>query len=247
MSEGKDGFSSGDYHSRFSKFTENRFWRKYLDHSYGRGLQLVREAGWDNPVTADDANVLLCGTGTPETSSTFVRFVKDQNPQARIHILDKERSPLERSRERLWQELGEASRNIDIRQEDALHTSFPDSSFTGIETDLFLEFFPQKAKQELLQEWFRILRPGGIITTRDFVQTTGGSVERNLASLQRKAVTKAVHAPTYGTTRDELSGLFKGAGFEIKITPARLPIVGLRVPLANHIIARRPKSEPVAS
>ena len=69
---------------------------------------------------------------------------------------------------------------IEFHQEDALHTSFADSEISAIETDLFLQFFPPDAKAELLKEWWRILKPGGIVTTRDFVQSTGGRFEKEL-------------------------------------------------------------------
>ncbi|MEK7605524.1 MAG: class I SAM-dependent methyltransferase [Patescibacteria group bacterium] len=240
-----DGFSSGKYHQSFGKLAERPHQRRYLENAYKRSLGLVQEAGWENPIAQPDAEVLLCGTGSTETSSTFVRTIRDLNHDAKIHILDREQFPLDRSRERLGRELGEQMDGIEFHQEDALHTSFADSEISAIETDLFLQFFPPDAKAELLKEWWRILKPGGIVTTRDFVQSTGGRFEKRIANLQQRAVARAVHVPVYPTTNDELSKQFEQAGFDVRIIRGKVPVLKTQAPLYSYIIAHKPEASPI--
>lgn len=237
--EHPEGFSSGKYHDAFGRVAESPHQRKYLKNVYQRSLKLVEEAGWGNPILRKHAEVLLCGTGSSETSSTFVDTIRELNPNAKVHILDREQFPLDKSRERLQGELATGLANIEFHHEDALHTSFDDSSLSAIETDLFLQFFSPDAKQALVREWARILEPGGIITTRDFVQSTGGPIEKRASNLHQRIIAKRLHVPTYPTTSIGLSNLFKEAGLEVRITPVRLPIVGAQIPLFSHIIAHK--------
>lgn len=235
-----DGFASGKYHQSFGKFAERPHQRRYLENAYRRSLELVKEAGWDNPITKPNAEVLLCGTGSSETSSTFVRIIKGLNPDAAIHILDREQFPLDKSRERLTSELGGQMDGIEFHQEDALHTSF-DSEISAIETDLFLQFFDPEAKQALINEWARILRPGGVVMTRDFVKSTGGPVEKRIANFHERFVAKKLHVPAYSTTKEDLSATFNKAGLEVRIIPVKIPLVGTNAPLLSHIIAHKPE------
>lgn len=244
MTEGLDGFATGEYHKSFGRLAERPRQRKYLNSVYERALVHAQEAGWGNPFQMENAEVLLCGTGSTETSSTFVQAVRDQNPDAKIHILDRESFPLDKSRERLTGELGpEGIGGIDFRQEDALHTSLEDGSISAIETDLFLQFFSPETKRDLIQEWARILRPGGVVMTRDLVQSTGKMSEKAFANLHSKLVARKLHVPAHSTTTDELQNLFKEAGLEVKIIPGRLPVLNARVPLFSHIIAHKPPEE----
>lgn len=117
---------------------------------------------------------------------------------------------------------------------------FASESFDAIETDFFLQFFSNHDKKDLFKEWFRILKPNGIVTTRDFVSTGSGLRENVLDVVRRGMVKKAIELPTYGIEKDELKALWDDAGFESGIYPIRVPIVRYSVPLMHHIIARKP-------
>ena len=132
------GFEGGGYHKDFARLTENRFWRRYLLHVYEDEAKLIEQQGWKNPLNQADAQVLLCGIGSPETASTYTSFVRGINPSTEINILDLQQYPLQNSRERLREEMGENFDKVKFVQADALHMPYADRSIDAIETDFFL-------------------------------------------------------------------------------------------------------------
>jgi SAM-dependent methyltransferase len=55
--------------------------------------------------------------------------------------------------------------NLRYNQRDAINTDYHDETFDMITTDAFITRFEENERELLINEWFRILKPGGRIVT----------------------------------------------------------------------------------
>ena len=208
MGEADSAFTTGDYHANYE--TRGRNTEERLTRSYRRALELVEEQGWDNPLKRETPHVLQCGTGAARTTSTFVDFVLSANPNAKISVLDLSDKPLNAAKTKIAEEKGASIADaIDFIQANALATGLPDASVDMIETDYFLQFFSPGDKKRLIEEWSRILKPGGVITTRDYVQREGNvatsAAEKVLDKGRRTYIKRHLGPKAYKTSTTELS------------------------------------------
>ncbi|QLK86858.1 class I SAM-dependent methyltransferase [Staphylococcus sp. 17KM0847] len=58
---------------------------------------------------------------------------------------------------------------IHLQQANAMKLPFEDNSFDIVLNEAMLTMLPVKAKQQALQEYYRVLKPGGVLLTHDIV------------------------------------------------------------------------------
>ncbi|WP_047679028.1 MULTISPECIES: class I SAM-dependent methyltransferase [Xenorhabdus] len=97
---------------------------------------------------------------------------------------------------------------ITIRLADASRLPFDDNSFDVVINEAMLTMYSNKAKACLLQEYLRVLKPGGRLLTHDIA----------LRNQQDKTVTltqmhQAIHVKAQPMLKEEWINLFKNAGF----------------------------------
>lgn len=214
--------------------TDNPLHIMRLRHVYEMSEQIIRERNWQDITNIFQPRVLLCGTGSPTTTLEYTNHVKRYNSEAQITVLDLCACRLRRSKEKLSED-----QPADYVQADTICLPFNDDSFNRIETDRLLQFFSLESKKQVVAEWRRVLKPGGIITTREHLVMPGNAREKVLddilkSSLQRFGV------QTYPTTLSEMEGIFSELGFDYSIRPFLIyERFGIQMPLNKHIVAKK--------
>jgi ubiquinone/menaquinone biosynthesis C-methylase UbiE len=104
--------------------------------------------------------ILEVGCGTGE----LLRFVGEQYPTARLTGVDPDSSALERARRKL----DAAGVKADLVSGRAESLVFPDGSFDLVLSSLMLHHLETRAKIRALEEWGRVLEPGGLLLLADF-------------------------------------------------------------------------------
>jgi len=123
---------------------------------------------------------------------------------------------------------------------DALNMPFPNGHFDWIETDFFIQFFSAQEKVTLLKEWYRVLKPGGIVTTRDWLQQKHNFIERIIDRTRIWLIWHILGPIAYSTSAQELKKILKEIGFEAAIFPVKVPVINLKIPMMYYIILYKP-------
>ncbi len=233
-------FRTGKYHKSFSKKNFHPVRTYLLRFFYRTCSHLIEKSGWPNPLANLTPHILLCGTASPYTTVTFARFVNERNNMASIDILDISPYALSQS-ERLLKTCQDIdSSKLCLVEGDALHMPLPDEHFDWIETDFFMQYFSSEEKATLFREWYRVLKPGGIITTRDWLWQRQNFSERVVDSTKNWLI-KHILGPTARSAKlKEVQHLLNDAGFEVAFFPVYAPFVHLRIPLMSYIIIHKP-------
>lgn len=158
------------YYKRMQIITSNPIWKKYLSWAYQKCIDDFRKISFQPDFSTDNFTALLCGTSGEVTSEQFLKFIFNKNPEAKIIILDISSEQLEKSKIKLSQKY--PHKDIVHLLSDAKHTQLNNESVDYIETDGFLEYFNSKNLDLLFNEWKRILRPNGFVTTRAFASSS---------------------------------------------------------------------------
>jgi len=118
-------------------------------------------------------------------------------PNCEIHILDICRTPLESC---LWLSLELERRmrpspkmSVNLHHEDILASKRPAGAFDLLVSDAFLTRFPDEVtKMAVMEEWLRLIRPGGSIVTTARVRSGVDDIEEgDREAFVRKAVRQA--------------------------------------------------------
>lgn len=214
--------------------TDNPLHIMRLRHVYKMSEQIIRELNWQDISTISKPRVLLCGTGSPTTTLEYTNHARRYNPDVQIAVLDLSVCRLYRSKEKL----GQVS-SINYVQADTIHLPFDDNSFDRVETDRILQFFSTEEKKWVIAEWKRILKPGGVITTREHLVTAGNAGEKVLDDIFKLSLRK-LGVKTYPTTTVELKNIFSELGFDYSVRPFLIQErYGVQMPLNKHIVAKR--------
>ena len=99
---------------------------------------------------------------------------------------------------------------IDVVEGNALALPFPDASFDVVINEAMLTMLPREKKSVALGEYFRVLRPGGILLTHDVALRARD--EEHAAEL-RAGISRAIGVNVDPLTKDMWTGLFEKAGF----------------------------------
>ncbi|MFD1804267.1 class I SAM-dependent methyltransferase [Mixta tenebrionis] len=115
------------------------------------------------------------------------------------------------------QALGKAQENvaaaglsdrIHISEANAHHLPFPDNSFDVVINEAMLTMYADKAKRRLVQEYYRVLKPGGCLLTHD-IMLTQGQLEVN-ADARLQQIVKSNVSPM---SQENWQALFYQVGF----------------------------------
>lgn len=235
MQESRDVFLTGRYHKRFGRNHIHFLRNAQLLASYHTSSSLIHTLGWPHPLLKQAPQILLCGTASAYTTAIFARFVRKHNPMARIDALDISRYPLVRSQRLLATCPDIDPAGVSYVEADALQMPFPDNHFDWIETDFFIQFFSTGAKETLFREWYRVLKPGGIVTTRDWLQQKQGFTERMLNRVKNWLVLRTLGPVVYSASTQEIERMLRSIGFDVALFPATVPIIKRNLPLMQYI------------
>ncbi|MEK3904300.1 class I SAM-dependent methyltransferase [Paenibacillus sp. FSL H8-0048] len=100
-------------------------------------------------------------------------------------------------------------RYINVRQANAMKLPFEDNSFDVVINEAMLTMLNQAAKQKAVAEYFRVLKPGGVLLTHDITFAKENMAEE-LAELR-----KTIHVNVEPLPVADWEGLFNTTGFKL--------------------------------
>ena len=240
MQESGNVFRTGKYHRSFGKKNIHPVRTSLLRFFYRTCSRLIQESGWPDPLSNNIPLILLCGTASPYTTVTFARFVNERNSTASIDVMDISPYALSQSQRLLKTCQDIDSSKLCFIEGDALHMPLPDDRFDWIETDFFMQYFSSEEKTTLFQEWYRVLKPGSIITTRDWLWQRQNFSERVVDGAKNWLI-KHILGPTARSAKlEEVRHLLNDAGFEVAFFPVYAPFIHVRIPLMSYVIIYKP-------
>ncbi|MGH2495496.1 MAG: class I SAM-dependent methyltransferase [Ktedonobacteraceae bacterium] len=240
MQDSGNVFRTGKYHKSFGKKNIHPVRKALLRFFYHTCSHLIDKLGWPDPLAKNAPQILLCGTASPYTTVTFARFVSERNCAANIDVLDISPYALSQS-----ENLLKTCQDIDgskmrFVEGDALHMPLPGARFDWIETDFFMQYFSAQEKAILFQEWYRVLKPGGVITTRDWLWQRQNFSERVVDRTKNWLIKRILGPIARSAKLLEIQQLLHDAGFDVAFFPVSAPIIHVRIPLMSYIIVHKP-------
>lgn len=233
------GFHNGRYHDaqkrKMADHVSRSLHEERLSRCYRHSMDLVKAQGWRHPLSSEAPEVLQMGTAGSFTSSIFVDFVRGINPNSRITIADFSRHPLQESQVSLsWEP------NVRFVQTDTTALGFADNTFDQIETDGLLQFLTMDQKAQAVAEWSRVLKPGGVVTTRDrFASNNAGQFQWDKLYEVRNHFYNEYEIFSNPSASEDILEIFNGHGFTtiLRKTPFNDP--GMY--LIKDIVAQKPQ------
>lgn len=186
--------------------------RKYLRHSYADALARARQVR-PEIFSSHAPRILLCGVGTANTAETFCRFAWQLMPSAQIILFDLRPEVLEKSRRRLQAAGVGRAGQIEIRAGNALAFPFEERTFDWVETDNFLQFFTGRELRSLVAGWGEILKPGGLLSTRQIFP--GAGLGGKFSRCAWKTCSRLVSAPCHEHGVGEVQEILLNEKFQI--------------------------------
>jgi len=242
MQQPENSFRTNKYHRNFGLKNIHPLRQTVLRTSYRTSRGFIKRLGWSEPLARKDLRILLCGTASPYTTVAFVRFVRSQNAMASIDILDISAYTLQQSKRFLKTCPDIESKNISFVEGDALNMPYTDEYFDWIETDFFLQYFSPSARNTLFEEWQRVLKPGGIVTTRDWLRQKDDLGER-VVEHSKNWLIKHVLGPTARSARLlEVKSALRALNLEVAFFPMKIPVLRIGLPMINYILIYKPST-----
>ncbi len=102
-------------------------------------------------------------------------------------------------------ENAQLSHLIQLTKANALSLPFPDNSFDIVLNEAMLTMYADKAKAKLVKEYYRVLKPGGLLLTHDIMKKNNDVDKDNLIGVVKSNV-----APMF---KQEWHDLFANIGF----------------------------------
>jgi SAM-dependent methyltransferase len=239
-------FRDGTYHKSFQrKHTQLEHFLRgiQLRVFYSASIRLATRQGWPDPLDRTSLRVLLCGSASPHTTRAFARFVSGRQRKAHIDVLDISPYALDQSAQFLKARGETTAMDISFIEGDALSMPFADESFDWIETDFFIQFFSAAERYQIFREWRRVLRPGGIVTTRDWL-TDGRTLPDRLMRRTKNWMIRHILGPTtYDASAEEVQGALKRLGLSSAVVPVRAPGIRLGIPAMKYLVGYKPLDE----
>ena len=152
------------------------------------------------------------GERTGGAAKFFYEQLHARNLQASATLFDMRPEVLARSLAAIRRNQPEPSVQTSVG--NALALPFPDATFDWIETDHFLQFFPPAQLPALIAQWQRVLKPGGVLTTRFFSPDLANRRER-LQNANWKFVSRLLSAPSHFHPTDEIVKFFEAEKFAV--------------------------------
>ena len=99
---------------------------------------------------------------------------------------------------------------IHVQRANAMKLPFEDNTFDIVINEAMLTMLPRENKAKAIAEYFRVLKPGGVLLTHDVALRTDD--EEQAAEL-RAGISRAIGVNVDPLTKDMWTGLFEKAGF----------------------------------
>ncbi len=243
MQESGNVFRTGKYHRSFRKKHIHLVRKAQLRVFYRTSSQIINNLGWRNPLSKKAPQILLCGTASPYTTVTFIRFVREHSLTARIDVLDISPYALSQSESFLGTCQDIDRTKVSFVEGDALDLPFSDGCFDWIETDFFMQFFSTEEKLTLFKEWYRVLKPGGIVTTRDWLLQGQDFIERVIDRTKNWLIRHILGPVAHSASSQQVKETLSNIGFEVAFFPVRVPVVKIKIPVMYYILIRRRPAE----
>lgn len=234
-----ESLHNGNYHRAHEIELEDPAFRAdhegWLRKFYANAMDIVEEQGWAHPLLSESPRVLQMGSASAVTANTFVDFVHGVNPHAQITIADFEEYPLKRA-----VATGLADRpNVHFVATDTTSAGFKANSFDLIETDGLLQYLNPDEKIQAIGEWYRMLKPGGVFTTRDrFISITASRLQRAIFGGLQDGLRDRFDVETYPASTEVIRYRFNQQGFDTHMQGT--PFISTRSLLLHDIVARKP-------
>jgi len=243
MQETSNIFRTGQYHRSFkSKHSYHMHLTRTIQLRifYATGVRLLHLQGWPDPLAGADPQVLLCGTASPYTTRTFARFVCRHRADASLDVLDISPYALRQSAEFLKTCHDLDGAHISFVEGDAMCLPFDNERFDWIETDFFIQFFSPQEKATIFAEWYRVLKPGGVVTTRDWLLEGHGHAERLVEGAKTRLVRHILGPTTYSAGVKEVSEALERLGLVPALYPVSIPGIRLKIPGMRYLLLHKP-------
>ncbi len=247
MNEGESPFTTGRYHREHKYLLGNKVDRSLHEASLAvahmdslRLIKTMEDQGWRNPFEQPEPQILQIGTAGFETSEALINFAKKQNPNTKITVSDISEIPLTAVAHRLDLD---GIENVTVKQADTRKLDFPDDAFDMLTTDALLQLLSPEEREKALQEWFRVLKPGGIATTRDWLITKDtGRIAKAMQAKRRHHVRNKFGVQVYPMTEEELAKTATNTGFQVIVDPVTETPWSMDKRL-NTIVLHKPNAE----
>ncbi|NLK66466.1 MAG: class I SAM-dependent methyltransferase [Campylobacteraceae bacterium] len=125
-----------------------------------------------------------------------------------IKAIDLDEEALKECRKNL--EILEFDKEIEIFKMDARELEFNDNSFDIVINEAMITLLSPNDKKKVISEYFRVLKPGGVLLTHDIVK-----VFDDEPKLIEKNLSKAVNLQARPLLRDEWFSLIESFGFRV--------------------------------
>lgn len=96
--------------------------------------------------------------------------------------------------------------NIKFIKADAFRMKFEDNTFDYIINEAMLTMFSNKSKEKALKEYYRVLKPGGLLLTHDITLV-------NNYEDTRKQLSEAININVFPLRKEEWNNIFSEVGF----------------------------------
>lgn len=240
MQESKNAFRTGKYHRNFGRNNIHLIRQIILRAFYRTSTRFMNNLGWSEPLAKKAPRILLCGTASPYTTVTFVRFIRARNIMTSIEIMDISSYSLKQSECLLKICRDIDNTNISFVEGDALNMPFADGYFDWIETDFFLQYFSPAERTTLFKEWHRVLKPEGIVTTRDWLRQRDNFLERLVEHTKNWLIRHALGAVARSASLHDVKRTVNALGFDAAFFPVKIPILHIRIPMMTYILIYKP-------
>ena len=140
------------------------------------------------------------------------------------HIIgiDMDKSALAKAKQNVIK--NNVSQLVDIQQADASKLPFADNSFDVVINEAMLTMYADKAKARLINEYFRVLKPGGKLLTHDIMLVNPENSQDVMAQIHN-----AINVNAQPMSHDEWINLFSTIGFiNIKSEHAAMTLMSPR-------------------
>ena len=103
---------------------------------------------------------------------------------------------------------------IDVVEGNALALPFPDATFDVVINEAMLTMLPRENKAKAIAEYFRVLKPGGVLLTHDVALRVTDEVE---AAELRAGISRAINVNVDPLPHALWEKLLRDAGFAIEV------------------------------
>lgn len=124
-----------------------------------------------------------------------------------IEAVDLNKKALEKGKENVLKQ--DLSHLIHVQQANAMNLPFDDNSFDIVLNEAMLTMLPVKAKEKALKEYYRVLKPGGILLTHDIAILD----PENTTHIQ-KQLSDAINVKVTPLPVGDWTQLYKESGFK---------------------------------